>query len=135
MISIKTQFTQPWPFPGTFKMPTGTTAMKVKLATDAVRAGVSIVHIFDRDKPKGGMTIAFRKTNDYKSGDMVEFAIANCSTEDTFSKKVGTAIAINNFLTGKTTQLPILRTAYDKRDINGAVKSFFHDMYHVYLTK
>lgn len=130
MISIKTQFNQSgWPFPGSFKE---STDPKVTLAKEAVKSGISIVHIFDTDRPKGGMTIAFRKTTEHKSGDMVEFAIANCSPEDTFSKKVGTRIATENFLDGYTTQLPILR-GRDKTDINGSVKEFFSTLYYINL--
>lgn len=125
MINIKTKY---WPFPGTFI----SSDPKVELAKAATQARLNIVHIFDETDHHGGMTIVFRKTTEHKSGDMIEFAVANCSQEDAFSKKIGARIATENFLAGRTTQLPILRNL-DKTDINGSVKQFFYVNWFKYL--
>ena len=87
--------------------------------------GVGIVHIKEHDTwRKGGMTVAFRKCNQYKSGRMVEVAVAVCSPEDTFSRKIGTSMALQKFFSGETIELPLL-TYWLPEDINEAVKKAF----------
>lgn len=90
--------------------------------------GVGIVHVFDPDWPKGGLTIAFRKVSEFKSGKMVECAVATCSAADTFSKKIGTQLALEMFFEEKTIMLPLLEDA-EPRDINGVVKTAFTALY------
>lgn len=85
---------------------------------------VGIVHIHDELWNKGGMTIAFRKANEFKSGTMVEVAVNTCSYKDTFSRKIGTTGALNKFFDGETIQLPLLGM-YAEEDINWAVKQAF----------
>ena len=96
--------------------------------TKAKLEGVGIVHIFDADWPKGGMTVAFKKSNPYKSGVMVDIAVNNCSTEDTFSRSHGTVGALEKFFEGKIIQVPLLRF-YDERDLPTLIKTHFRRMY------
>ena len=111
------------------------TVAKQRIASaveQANRYGIGIVHVFNPNYPKGGMTIAFKKCNDYRSGYMVEVAVNTCSPEDTFNKRIGTAGAIEKFLDGHTIELPLLR-CHDLEDINGVVKEAFTNMAHYML--
>ncbi len=94
------------------------------LLEEAFALGVGIVHIYNKEFPYGGLTIAFKKVNDRKNQRMVSVAVQTCSTEDAFSKKIGTAGALNRFFNGETIELPIL-DMYQDRDINLAVKLAF----------
>lgn len=86
--------------------------------------GVGLVHIFDVDLPKGGLTVAFRKVSPYKSDTMVEVAVATCSDKDTFSRKIGATVALQKFYEGETIELPLLRSCTE-RDLNEVVKHAF----------
>lgn len=86
--------------------------------------GVGLVHIFDVDLPKGGLTVAFRKVSPHKSGTMVEVAVATCSDKDTFSRKIGATVALQKFYNGETIELPLLRSCTE-RDLNEVVKHAF----------
>jgi hypothetical protein len=98
------------------------------LIADAHDIGVGIVHIFCQYSNKGGLTVAFKKCSPHVSGRMVEVAVATCSPEDTFSKKIGTHLALNSWFNGETIKLPLLG-GYPDEDINGAVKQAFKALY------
>lgn len=68
--------------------------------------GIKIVHYFDQDNLKGGVTMAYRKSSDFDNCRMVDVAVAYCSPHDTFSKKVGSEVALYAFLDGQTIQVP-----------------------------
>ena len=85
---------------------------------------IGIVHIHNDYHPRGGLTIAFRKANEFKSGTMVEVAVNTCSSKDMFSRKLGTTGALRKFFDGETIQLPLLNM-YQEEDINWAVKQAF----------
>lgn len=116
-----------WPFPGTFH-PIFTekhmTPYREELLNQALREGVGIVHIFHTHDAMGGMTVAFKKANEFESGTMVEVAVASCSKLDPFSKKVGTEQALEKYFDGETIMLPLLNH-YHGRDIAFAVKRKF----------
>ena len=99
-----------------------------KLIDKAKLLNVYVIHIFDKQYPKGGMTIAFRKISQYKSGKMVECAVANCSDQDTFSKRTGTIVALEKFFYGQTIELPLL-AYYNSCDLNTVVKRAFTALY------
>ena len=101
---------------------------RTELLEQAKQENVGIVHIFDKNFPQGGLTVAFAKVSQYKSGKMVAVAVATCSSEDVFSKKIGTTLALQYFFAGMTIELPILNN-FDERDINYAVKCAFTAMY------
>lgn len=90
--------------------------------------GVGIVHIYDPELPKGGLTIAFKKCSEFKSGTMVDVAINVCSSKDSFSKKIGTFGALDKFFAAETVSLPLLRM-YSITDINWVVKQAFTALY------
>ena len=99
--------------------------IRQEMLLKAKLCGVGIVHIKDHDGwRKGGMTVAFRKSNQYKYGRMVEVAVATCSPEDTFSRKIGTKMALEKFFGGERIELPLL-TFFMPEDINEAVKRAF----------
>lgn len=91
-------------------------------------AGIATVHIFDPDFPKGGLTVAYRKATPYKAGAMVEVAVATCSDQDTFNKKLGTQLALDAFFSGTTIQLPLIKL-FHTDDIAIAVKRAFSALY------
>jgi len=111
----------------------------IKLAEENLRkemllkaqiCGVGIVHIKAEDGGwrKGGMTVAFKKSNRYKHGRMVEVAVSVCSPEDTFSRKIGTKLALEKFFCEQVIELPLLEFSMQE-DINGAVKKAFTAMW------
>lgn len=73
------------------------------------RAGVNVVHIApdtaNSFRPKGrkGVTVAFKQA---APGLNIELAVAVCNPEDTFTKKIGTRVAVANFIAGKRVFLP-----------------------------
>lgn len=99
-----------------------------QLHDEAKAQNIGIVHIHE-DGVKGGLTIAYRKCNEFKSGRMVEVAVGVCSIDDAFSKKVGVQNALQRFFDGETIQLPLLNN-HDVRDLSYAVKSAFTVFYY-----
>ena len=89
---------------------------------------VGIVHIFNPYDTKGGLTVAFKKANDYESGSMVTVAVNTCSKADTFSRSMGTTGALDKFFDGQTIELPLLNT-WPAEDITSAVKQSFTMFY------
>lgn len=98
------------------------------LLNEALELGVGIVHIYDPENPKGGITVAFRKCSPYKSGRMVEVAVNTCSPEDNFSKKLGVTGALTKFFEGETIVLPLLQ-GYEDEEVNQTVKLAFSTLY------
>ena len=97
---------------------------RMSLMARAKDENIGIVHIHSDNWPRGGLTIAFRKANEFKSGTMVEVAINTCSSKDMFSRKLGNTGALRKFFDGETIQLPLLNT-YQEEDISWAVKQAF----------
>jgi hypothetical protein len=97
---------------------------RMSLMARAKDENVGIVHIHSDNWPRGGLTVAFRKANEFKSGTMVEVAVNTCSSKDMFSRKLGTTGALTKFFDGETIQLPLLNM-YQEEDINWAVKQSF----------
>lgn len=104
-------------------------AHRQTLLADAKRNGVNLVHIFCTENTKGGLTIAFRKSRPNEtSTNMVDVAIATCSFADTFSRKIGTHLALQKWFDGDLIQLP-LSSGYADEDLNGRVKEAFASMW------
>ena len=89
---------------------------------------VGIVHIFNQNYPIGGLTVAYKKCSEFTSGHMVKVAVASCSPQDTFSKKIGTKIALEKFFNDNTIDLPIL-IDYDVEWLGYAIKRKFKALY------
>ena len=89
---------------------------------------VGIVHIFDAFDTKGGLTVAFQKSNEYKSGVMVTVAVNVCSKDDTFSRSIGTTGALDKFFDGQNIELPLL-SGWLPEDLSMAVKYSFTKFY------
>lgn len=68
----------------------------------------------------GGMTVAFRQR---KGETFVEVATAICSLKDTYSRKVGTALAVEAFMNERVIRLP----NYDKSPAVDLVELVFGD--------
>lgn len=94
----------------------------------ATQNDVGIVHVYDTEYPKGGLTIAFSKANKFKSGTMVQVAVNVCSREDSFSKKLGTMGALEKFFARETIELPLLAT-FDASMLPYIVKNAFTALY------
>jgi hypothetical protein len=97
---------------------------RMQLMARAKDENIGIVHIHNDYFPRGGLTVAFKKANEYKSGTMVEVAVNTCSDKDMFNRKLGTTGALRKFFDGETIQLPILNT-YQEEDLSWAVKQAF----------
>lgn len=69
--------------------------------------GVKVVHVRpDGNSPKlrrKALTVAFRQNH---KGHNIEIATAVVNPNDAFSRKIGTKLAVENFLDGKTTTIP-----------------------------
>lgn len=100
---------------------------RVRLLQAARADGVSIVHVKHYSN-YGGITVAFAKSNKYRSGDMVTVAVQTCSRSDSFSKKVGTYLALCKFYDGKTIQLPLVGI-YGRSNMANVVKNAFTALY------
>ena len=91
---------------------------------------IRVVHVFNAERPKGGLTVAFRKCQpDQVSTNMVECAVATCSQMDSFDRKVGTHYALSKFDNGETISLP-LSSGYDGEDLAYRVKHAFASLYY-----
>ena len=102
---------------------------RAELLKTAMAEGVGIVHIFNADTARGGLTIAFRACSPYPSGVMVDVAVSTCSEQDAFSRTIGTTNALEQFFGGMTVSLPLLKT-YAKESITTAVKTAFTNLYY-----
>jgi hypothetical protein len=104
--------------------------LRKEMLLKAKLCGVGIVHIKSDEGGwrKGGMTVAFKKSNRYPRGRMVEVAVAVCSPDDTFSRKIGTKLALEKFFSEQVIELPLLEF-YSPEDINQAVKQAFTAMW------
>lgn len=98
------------------------------LRTTAKELGIGIVHIYDTENPKGGLTVAYKRCSPYRSGKMVTVAVHTCSEHDNFDRKIGTSGALGRFIEGNTIDLPILKT-WSTTNISWAVKSAFTALY------
>lgn len=96
--------------------------------TTAKKYGISIVHIPIPNSHKGGLTVAFSKSNSYKSGIMVKCAVQTCSINDFFSKKIGRKGAVNKFINNEIIELPLL-LIYPAENINNVVKRVFSSIF------
>jgi hypothetical protein len=101
---------------------------RTDLLAYAEQMKIGVVHIFDKEYPMGGLTVAFRKLSPYDSGVMVEVAVVTCSKLDTFSKKIGTLLALGKFADGETIALP-LNTNISGDGLNFDVKAAFSALY------
>lgn len=92
--------------------------------------GIRVVHVFNAEHPKGGLTVAFRKCRpDQVSTNMVECAVATCSHMDNFDRKCGTHYALCKFDNGETINLP-LSSGYEQEDLAYRVKNAFASLYY-----
>jgi len=103
---------------------------RLDLMAKATILGVGLVHIYDTENHKGGLTVAFRKVSQFGSGKMVQCAVNTCSNKDSFSKKIGAKGALEKFFNGETIELPILEV-WSEEDLNWAVKTSFTNLYAV----
>lgn len=95
---------------------------------NAAEQNISVLHVFNKHRPMGGFTVAYRPRSQYKNTKMVECAVSTCSAEDRFNKRTGTQLALDNFANGRTIDLPIL-AVYCQNDITFAIKACFIAIY------
>ena len=92
---------------------------------EAREDGIGLVHVHNT---RGGITVAFRPTTQYKNCVMVDVAVHTCSVNDNFNRKIGAVGALEKFYLGETIQLPLLH-AFAREDLSFAVKLAFTAMY------
>lgn len=85
---------------------------------------IRVLHVFNKRRPNGGFTVAYRPRSNYNNSKMVECAVSTCSAGDTFNKRIGAQLALDNFANGRTIDLPIL-AVYCRNDITFAIKACF----------
>lgn len=106
-------------------------AIRRELLENAQVKGVQVVHVFDPERPKGGLTIAFRKhIAEHTSTNMLQISVATCSTLDNFSRKIGTMLALQSFFNENTIDLPLSSGCADE-DLNKIVKDTFTRLYNM----
>lgn len=122
-----------WPFPFPFPksipgvVPYTANTFQVaptKSLEDLKQDPVFVCHAFDPVYSKGGVSIAYRKANDFKNCIMVEVAVVYCVEEDSFSRKEGTRRALERFDEGKTIFVPARKYQND-RSIPITLKDMF----------
>ena len=128
-----------WPFP---VMTTSTTVYKTPVDPKFVRGSmfevntvqddmrdfnIKICHGYDPRHNRGGVTIAYRKTSEWKNTRMVEVALAYCSPQDSFNKKIGAELAVNRFLNENTVLVPV-RNGHDDTIVGNLLAMFYHDV-------
>lgn len=99
-----------WPFPVATASPFPVPTVSVQTNTvqdDMKDLDIRVCHGYDPQNNRGGVTIAYRKCSNWKNTKMVEVSLAYCSSKDSFSKKVGTQLAVERFLCGNTVALPV----------------------------
>lgn len=78
-----------------------------ELLERAKEDGVHFVHIFDKDHHKGGCTVAWQRANPFKNCKMINVAVAYCSEEDYFCRKVGAYNVLSNAYNGQFIKVPL----------------------------
>lgn len=78
-----------------------------ELLESAKNDGVHLVHTFDRDFHKGGVTIAWQRTGANGHGRMLNVSVCYCSPKDYFARKIGAFNALADFYSGAKIKVPL----------------------------
>ncbi len=89
---------------------------------------IKICHGYDPRHNRGGVTIAYRKTSEWKNTRMVEVALAYCSPQDSFNKKIGAQLAVNRFLNENTVLVPV-RNGHDDTIVGNLLYMFYDKIF------
>lgn len=109
--------TTTWPFP--------TTAVPKPGLEEVLRDhNITVTHIFNESRNRGGLTLAWRSCNTHHNTRMVEVAVAYCHPEDTYVRKVGSRLAVDRFLAGNTVVVPA-RSSNSSQAIIDTLKQMF----------
>jgi hypothetical protein len=80
-----------------------------------------IVHLFDKDDPQGGITIAYTPVlSDSKgtpTGTFARVAVAYCHPNDRYSRKAGQTKALTNLSKGAYILLPVYAHGHPVREL------------------
>ena len=102
-----------WPFPTSKPDDNGTRlnldslTVTIKTATqEANDLGVRFAHLFVAGK-KGGCTVAYAPTSDYRGSKMLDIAVAYTHPNDQYTRKVGAELAAERWLAGQAIQMPL----------------------------
>lgn len=72
---------------------------------------VRVVHLFDKQNPRGGATVAYRPlicdSTGFPQGKFAEVSVAWCSKVDTYDRKLGELIALAKLSRGECVSLPL----------------------------
>lgn len=72
---------------------------------------IRVVHLFDKESPRGGCTVAYMpEIHDgagYPKGKFARVAVAWCNPSDTYDRKTGELIAVELLLDGNCVLMPI----------------------------
>lgn len=87
-------------------------AMMIEVADYIKENHVRVVHLFDKHRPKlGGVTVAYKPilhdTNGYPTGAAAYVSVAYCKAGDTYSRKIGETLAVDNMRNGSSIIMPI----------------------------
>jgi hypothetical protein len=85
-----------------------------------VKHGLRVMH-FRPNEHQAGMTVAYQQTN----RNTIQVATAIVHPFDTFTKKVGTRLAIDNFVGGQTAYLPIRRAYGVRLGVTDTLRYYF----------
>lgn len=89
---------------------------------------IRVVHLFDKDFPYGGCTIAYRPerhdNSGFPTGRFARVSVAYCSPSDRYSRRTGEAIAVGKLIGNESVLMPIYRNKHPVKNL----KSIFSDI-------
>jgi hypothetical protein len=95
---------------------------------DGLAHGVKLLHctgLSVYSAQYNGATIAYRRVTNTKNNRMVDVAVSYCSKHDSFNKKVGARLAMENFRDGKTVSVPVRQNNSDEQMIENLRQMFW----------
>lgn len=67
---------------------------------------LNIIHCFDPEHNRGGVTICYKKCENHRNSRMVEVSVSYCSQHDSYNKKIGVRQAVERFYYNETITVP-----------------------------
>lgn len=122
--TLLTSISETWPFPEE----TLSTVIPPSTVQDGLAHGVKLLHCTGLSlysEHYNGATIAYRRVTTTKNNRMVDVAVSYCSKHDSFNKKVGARLAMENFRDGYTISVPIRQNNSDEQMIENLRQMFW----------
>ena len=93
--------------------------IKMTFIPDLVNQHTRVVYFFDKQNPRGGVTVAYAPVlHDSKgnpAGKFAEVAVAYCHPDETFCRAEGKMVAMENLNNGRSILMPIYKSKHPVR--------------------